>query len=199
MTNKHFTSIVLALGLAFSATVAGAAERVPLRADNAAVDVLFSPQDDISMYLADYISKAQRRVWLAGYAFTHSDLARAIVQAKERGLDVRVVLDGSEAGEKYSGATYFRNAGVAVWINERHAVVQNGRPSLMHHKFVICDEDRVGFGSANFTKAAMNGRRGGDALKSNAENFNLFVGVPGLVKQYATEFERLTAESSRAR
>jgi hypothetical protein len=51
MTNKHFTSIVLALGLAFSATVAGAAERVPLRADNAAVDVLFSPQDDISMYL----------------------------------------------------------------------------------------------------------------------------------------------------
>lgn len=188
MTNKHFTSIVLALGLAFSATVAGAAERVQLRADNAAVDVLFSPQDNISMYLVDFISKSQRRVWLAGYTFTHPGVARAIVQAKERGLDVRVVLDSSQAGGQYSGATFLRNAGVSVWINSRHAI--------MHHKLILCDEDRVGFGSANFTKAAMSGSKGGGG-KSNAENFNLFVGVPGLAKQYAAEFERLTAESIR--
>lgn len=188
MTKHHFTSIALCLAIGFTAPAAFSGERVLLRGDAAAVDVLFSSQDDIATYLVDFINKAQRRVWVAGYYFTQPDIARAIGQAKARGLDVRVVLDVSQAGiDKYSGATYLRNAGVSLMIDSRHAV--------MHHKFVICDEDRVGFGSANFTKAAM--KAGGDPAKSNAENFNLFVGVPALVKQYASEFERLAAESSK--
>jgi phosphatidylserine/phosphatidylglycerophosphate/cardiolipin synthase-like enzyme len=189
MTYRQFSAVALIVATVFACnTNAHAAERVALRGDAAAVDVYFAPQDDISLYLVDFISKAQRRVWLAGYTFTMPEIARAVSQAKARGLDVRVVLDASQSGEKYSGATYLRNAGVPVWINSRHAI--------MHHKFVVCDDDRVGFGSANFTKAAMAGRKA-DPARSNAENFNLFVGVPALAKQYADEFERLTAESTR--
>lgn len=188
MTNTHFTSFILGVAIATAAPYTLAAERVPLRGEASAVEVLYSSQDDIATYLVDYINKSQRRVWIAGYYFTHPDIAHAVGQAKARGLDVRVVLDSSQAdNDKYSGATYLRNAGVNVLINSRHAI--------MHHKFVICDEDRVGFGSANFTKAAM--KRGGNPAKSNAENFNLFFGVPALVKQYADEFERLAAESSK--
>lgn len=185
MTNGHFTAFGVAVAIALAAPAAVAAERVALRGEGAAVDVYFAPQDDISLYLADFISKAQRRVWLAGYTFTSPEIARVVAQAKARGLDVRVVLDSSQAGEKYSGATYLRNHKVPVWIDSRHGI--------MHHKFVVCDEDRVGFGSANFTKAGMHGRNG---TKSNAENFNLFVGVPALAKQYADEFERLAAGSA---
>jgi len=186
MTFKHLTALAAALAMAFGAMGAIAAERVNL--SGGAVDVYTAPQDDIAMYVVDFISKNQRRVWVAGYELTHPDIARAIAQAKARGLDVRVVLDANEASKGYSGATYLRNSGVPVWLDGSHAI--------MHHKFIVGDDERVGFGSANFTKAAMNGRKG-DPRKSNAENFNLFVGVPALNKQYAAEFERLVAESSR--
>lgn len=185
MTRKYFTALGVAVALVAGATPAFAGERVTLKG---AVDVYFAPQDDIGMYVSDFINKCQKRVWVAGYWFTHSEVARVIHQAKARGLDVRVVLDSSQQTEKYSSATYLRNANVRVWINSRHAV--------MHHKFVVCDDDRVGFGSANFTKAAMSGRKA-DPAKSNAENFNLFVGEPALTKLYADEFERLAAESTQ--
>ncbi len=61
----------------------------------------------------------------------------------------------------------------------------------MQHRFVICDDARIGFGSVDFTRAAVGGMS-----KNRAENFNLFVGVPGLVKKYATEFERLRAAAA---
>jgi phosphatidylserine/phosphatidylglycerophosphate/cardiolipin synthase-like enzyme len=188
MTKHHFTSIAVFLAIGLSTPATFASERVALRGEAAAVDVLFSSQDDIATYVVDFINKSQRRVWVAGYYFTQPDIARAIGQAKARGLDVRVILDSSQASaEKYSGATFLRNAGVPVLIHARQAI--------MHHKFLICDEERVGFGSANFTQAAM--KKGGDPRKTNAENFNLFVGVPGLVKQYSNEFERLAAEATK--
>lgn len=186
MTFKHLTALAAGLAMAFGAASVNAAERVNL--NGGAVDVYTAPQDDITMYVVDFISKNQRRVWVAAYVLTHPDIARAIAQAKARGLDVRVVLDAKEAGKGDSGATYLRNSGVPIWLH--------GSRAIMHHTFIVGDDERVGFGSASFTKAAMNGRKG-DPLKSNAENFNLFVGVPALNKQYAAEFERLVAESSR--
>ena len=187
MTKKNFTSIAFVLLGTFANPAAYAEANIPLRGEGA-VNVFFSPKDDISLYVVDFINKSQRRVWLAGYYFTNPDIANAVVQAKERGLDVKVILDSSQfKDDKYSGATYLRNKGVAVWKHSRNAA--------MHHKFIVCDEDRVGFGSANFTQAAMKSGRGPD--KSNAENFNLFVRVPGLTKEYANEFERLLGESTR--
>lgn len=185
MTNFYFSPIVLAVVLGWSGPAALAQERVSLK--EAAVDVLTSPKDDVGLYVVDFINKAQRRVWLAGYTFTMPEVANAVVQAKARGLDVRVVLDASQSTERYSGATFLRNGGVPVWIDRAHPI--------MHHKFVIVDEDRVGLGSANFTRAAMGNHR--EPSRSNAENFNLFVGAPQLARVYATAFEQLVAESSR--
>lgn len=188
MAKKHFAATALALATALSTGSAEtlAAERVALR--EGAVDIYFAPQDNISLYLVGFINKAQRRVWLAGYTLTMPAIIHAIAQAKARGLDVRVVLDHAQASEKSSGASFLRKAGVPVWINSRHLT--------MNQKFLVCDDDRVGFGSANFTKASMAWRKGEQTVR-HSENFNLFVGVPMLAKQYADEFERLTAESSR--
>ncbi|MGQ3054700.1 MAG: phospholipase D family nuclease [Roseateles sp.] len=185
MTRKNLTSIGLALAVAFASAHAPAAQRVPLT--GATVDVYFAPQDEIGPPVADLIRSAKRRVWVAGYYFTHAEVGKALREAKGRGIDVRVVLDSSQFRDaQYSGATYLLNAGVPVWMNDRHAV--------MHHKFIVVDDDRTAFGSANFTKAAMGGRKV-DPAKSNAENFNIFFGVPALTKQYADEFGRLAAES----
>ncbi|MCB9806571.1 hypothetical protein H6768_01485 [Candidatus Peribacteria bacterium] len=39
------------------------------------------------------INNAQNRVWISVYTFTLPDLRGALVRAKERGVDVRVILE----------------------------------------------------------------------------------------------------------
>ncbi|MDQ1829849.1 phospholipase D-like domain-containing protein [Massilia scottii] len=183
---------ILFLGFAIGCAVSSPvlAERAQLRGETAGVDVFFTSQDDISFYLADFINKAQHRVWVAANDFTLPDVAQAIIQAKVRGLDVRVLLDSSQTGpDKNNAAARFRAGGISPLIHSRNR--------SMNQNFVICDDDRVAFGSAGFTASAMQKPRPGTSSKKTADNFNLFVGVPALAKQYAAEFERLTSESAR--
>jgi len=177
--------IACALAWGPGATVpatAGTIVAVPPPPGRADVEVFFSPGGDTDRAIAGQIAAARQRVWLAGYYFTSATIARALAQAHARGVDVRVVLDSSQATQQYSSATYFHDHGVALWINARYPV--------MHHKFLIVDADTLGLGSMNFTRAG---------AQKNAENFNLFRRWPALVAPYAAEFERLAAESVRYR
>ncbi|MGI4776766.1 MAG: phospholipase D family protein [Janthinobacterium lividum] len=160
--------------------VAGVAVAMPPASARASTEVFFSPGGDTDRAIAGLIATARQRVWLAGYYFTSATIARALDLAHARGVDVRVVLDRSQATLKYSSATYFHNHGVPLWINARYPV--------MHHKFLIVDADTLGFGSMNFTRAG---------VQKNAENFNLFRHWPALVVPYAAEFGRLAQESVR--
>ncbi len=170
--HKH---LALALTAFFVQSISFAHETIPL--DKGSVEVYFSPRDGGGQPVVSLIDSAKSRVWLAGYSFTHKDIASAIVRAKQKGLDVRVVLDKSQRREKYTGATFLANNRVPLHIATKYPI--------MHHKFVVVD-NMIGFGSMNFTKA-------GD--EKNAENFNLFRGVPALTETYAKEFKRLEAEA----
>lgn len=185
---KPLRGTTLACALALLAVPAihahATATVVPLPAPpaGAEVQVFFSPDDGTDRAIAQAMGQARKRVWVAGYFFTSSVLAKALDQAHQRGIDVRVVLDRSQVSQRYSSATYFHNHGVPLWINARYPV--------MHHKFVVIDQDTVGFGSMNFTRAG---------AQQNAENFNLFRRWPQLVGTYATEFQRLQKESAKYR
>ncbi|WP_167090363.1 phospholipase D-like domain-containing protein [Massilia frigida] len=189
---KKFHRRIIGFGFAIGcvATSPALAERVQLSGESSGADVLFSTQDDIALYLVDFINKAQRRVWVSANEFTLPEVAQAIIQAKVRGLDVRVLLDASQTGpDKNNAAARFRAGGITPLVHSRNRG--------MHQNFVICDDDRVAFGSAGFTAAAMQKARPGTPSKKTADNFNLFVGVPALAKQYVAEFERLSLESAR--
>ena len=149
---------------------------------NAAVEVFFSPGANTDQAIAAAILAAKKRVWIVGYYFTSAPIAKALHQAHERDIDVRVVLDRSQATAKYSSATYFHNQGVPLKINSRYPI--------LHHKFIVIDGDMVGFGSMNFTKSG---------AQQNAENFNLFRRWPKLADTYAKEFQRLERESETYR
>lgn len=142
------------------------------------IETAFSPRQDPSSLAVKAIHNARKRVWLAGYSFTHAGIAKAIAEARRRGLDVRVVLDKSQQTERYSGATYLANAGVPVRINSLYPI--------MHHKLLLAD-DVVGLGSMNFTKSG---------AERNAENFNLVSVGPQFAAVYASEFARLEAEAT---
>lgn len=151
---------------------------MPTPSSGATTQVFFSPGARTDEAIAATIDRAVQRVWIAGYYFTSAPIAKALHEARERKVDVRVVLDRSQATQKYSSASYFYNQGVPIKINARYPV--------MHHKFLIIDLDTVGFGSMNFTRSGAN---------QNAENFNLFRRWPSLADAYASEFSRLERES----
>ena len=179
---KCLPGLALLLTAALTAPVHAAGHPVPLPSSGASAEVFFSPGADTDRAIAHAVDAARRRVWIAGYFFTSSTIAKAVAQAHARGLDVRVLLDSSQATHQYSSATYFHHQGVPLWIDARYPV--------MHHKFVLVDADTVGFGSMNFTRAG---------AQQNAENFNLFRRWPQLAATYAQEFERLQQESERYR
>ena len=87
---------------------------------------------------------------MQGYSFTSTPIAKALVEAKRRGVDVRAILDKSQRTERYSGATFLKRAGIPTVIDEQ--------PAIAHNKVFVFDQQAVLTGSFNFTKAAQSGK-----------------------------------------
>lgn len=113
------------------------------------------------------INQARSSVLVQAYSFTNKSIAQAVAQAHARGLDVRVILDKSQRTEKYTAATYLRNHGVRVWIDQK--------PAIAHNKVMIIDQQHVFTGSYNFSSSAE---------IRNTENGILISRDPNITKRY---------------
>ncbi len=93
------------------------------------------------------LRSAQKTISVAMFTFTHARLAEELALAKERGVDVQVALDHYTAeGSSRKVAQFLRSRGVPVLVSQG---VQ-----LLHHKWVLIDEDTLIAGSANWTQSA---------------------------------------------
>lgn len=112
------------------------------------VEVSFVPEDTESLQrLLSLINTAKKSVKIAMFTWTRRDLAEAVIQAKDRGLDVEVVLDNQQS--KGDSGKIFR------MLKENGVNVRLSRgPGLLHHKFLYIDGDLLVNGSANWTSAA---------------------------------------------
>ncbi len=96
------------------------------------------------------IKSAKTHIYFAIYTFTLQNIAEALVEAKERGVDVRGIVDSGQARDSY-GAPIIKtllDGGVSV-VTEKHAT-GNG---IMHIKLLVT-EQAYAFGSYNWTKSA---------------------------------------------
>jgi phosphatidylserine/phosphatidylglycerophosphate/cardiolipin synthase-like enzyme len=114
---------------------------------------------------------------VAAYSFTSKPLAQALVDDEKRGIDVKVVVDKSNATARYTAATFLANQGVPVRIDYKYAI--------MHNKFIEVDGETVEEGSFNYTTAAE---------ERNAENV-VVLHEPALAQHYEREWNRLWDES----
>lgn len=147
---------------------------------DAPAQVYFSPDGGAQAALVGAIGQARKTILVQAYSFTSAPIAGALKAARDRGLDVRVILDRSQRSERYTGLTYLVHAGVPVWVDAAHAIA--------HNKVMVFDGRVVATGSFNFTKAA-EGR--------NAENL-LLVESPALAELYARNWREHLAHSERA-
>jgi phosphatidylserine/phosphatidylglycerophosphate/cardiolipin synthase-like enzyme len=147
--------------------------------DEPAWQVFFSPNHGATKAVVDALAAARSTVLVQAYSFTSAPIAKALVEAHARGVDVQVILDRKETGSKYSSADFVAHARIATFIDGAHAIA--------HNKVMVIDGETVITGSFNFTTAAE---------QRNAENL-LVIHDRALAAQYAANWQAHAAHSAR--
>jgi len=137
----------------------------------AEIQVYFSPQGGCTEAVVANLDKATNTVLVQAYSFTSAPIAKALVDAKKRGVKVQVILDKSQRTERYSSADFVQRAGIPTFIDAKHAIA--------HNKIMVIDGKTILTGSFNFTKAAE---------EKNAENL-LVIQDAALAAKYTANWQ----------
>lgn len=135
------------------------------------IEVAFSPNNGATDTVIRAISEAKQIILVSAYSFTSKDIAKALLDAKKRGVEVKIILDKSQVSQQYSSSTFFANQGFDLKIDVKHAIY--------HDKVMLIDHITLITGSFNFTKAAQ---------EKNAENVLVMRDNPALVKLYEQDW-----------
>ncbi|MGP1952968.1 MAG: phospholipase D family protein [Arsenophonus sp. ET-KM2-MAG3] len=142
------------------------------------IEIGFSPGKKAKQIILSAIEEAKKSIDIAAYSFTNKSIALALVDARNRGINVRVVADKKSNSKKYTAVTYLANHHISVRLNDKYAI--------MHNKFMIIDNHSIETGSFNYTK---------NAEKRNAENVIYIKNRPDIAEKYIREFNRLWSEA----
>jgi len=129
------------------------------------------------------LGNATSSIRVAMYSFTLQPFKNALIDAKGRGVDVRVLAD--KDGLYYSGAPScpavdLYNAGIPI-----KGYLPSDPRDLLHDKFMLIDDYILVTGSANFTTAA---------VQFNHENSIILKAVgdtPRFISSYRDQFESM--------
>ncbi len=143
----------------------------PTVATTPTIDVYFSPKGGCTEAVVKELGTAKKTVLVQAYSFTSAPIAKALVDAHKRGVDIRVILDKSQRTAKYSSADFVAHAGIPTFIDAKH--------SIAHNKIIVIDGATVLTGSFNFTKAAE---------EKNAENL-LVIRDKAVAEKYTANWQ----------
>lgn len=131
----------------------------------------FSPRSGCTEAIVKQIESAKTEILVQAYSFTSAPIAAALVKSHKKGVKVEAILDKSQKRERYTSATFLKNAGIPTYIDDKHAIA--------HNKIIIIDKEIVITGSFNFTKAAE---------ERNAENL-IIIKSPELAREYLKNWQ----------
>jgi phosphatidylserine/phosphatidylglycerophosphate/cardiolipin synthase-like enzyme len=114
-------------------------------ASGANVEVLYAPHDAPLDRLVTLYQQAKRYIYVSVYGLTYPRAVEALVAAKKRGLDVRMLTDQERTQEvkQHTALQTLRLAGIPVRVNQHEG--------LMHLKQVVMDDEINVSGSMNHT------------------------------------------------
>lgn len=119
-------------------------------------EVFFSPDDHPTDKLLSLIQQANTKIYAAVYMITDKNIADALINAKKRGVDVKVIVDASSVDSSFGKGILLKKNNIDVFVYrsgvKKTATKMRFNP-IMHHKFALID-NRLWTGSFNWTKAA---------------------------------------------
>lgn len=142
------------------------------------IEVGFSPGNAEQLVIKG-IDSASKSIFVAAYSFTSTSVVRALISAKNRGVNVYVVADYETNAKDQSGAARSAlnnlvNAGIDTRTISAYA--------MQHSKYMVIDGLHVETGSFNFSKAA---------ASKNSENVVMMWNEPLVAVSFQANFRSL--------
>ena len=126
--------------------------------DDKNIQIYFSPNKYIiNTVILPEIEKAQDYIYLSMFLITDNKIVKNLIDAHNRGVKIKMIIDAYHALQPYSKHQQLRQAGIKIKV-ENWA-------GKMHAKTVIIDDKTIISGSANWTYSA---------FKYNDENLLIF-------------------------
>src|SRR5208283_527354 len=147
------------------------------------MEIKFARSESVADVIMSVMREASSSIDAALYRFNHPGLAQALEEAVQRGVRVRLLVDGNKYKESRTTQELLSGATIPF----RLAFGRQGRGSKMHHKFVIVDQQTVLTGSYNWTP---------ESEDENQENLVILRDAYS-VDAYTQEFEALWAGAAR--
>ncbi len=142
------------------------------------ITTCFTPGGNCAQMIINEINNENSSILVQAYQLTSADIAKALVNAKRRGVMVKIILDKTQYTQKrYSSATFFDHAGIPIWIDNK--------PAIAHNKIIILGNTTVITGSYNYSK---------NAEYRNAENLLIIKSKP-LAAIYTQNFQKRLSAS----
>jgi len=141
------------------------------------VGVYFSPNGGCESAVLTWISKANSSIHVLIYSFTLDSIGNALVEAHQRGIEVKAVFEKSQISQ-YSEYNRLRNAGISVR--------NDTNPDLMHDKVMIVDSNIVLTGSFNWSA---------NAQENNNENLIVISSRP-VANAFEINFQKIWTQGT---
>jgi type IV secretory pathway VirB3-like protein/HKD family nuclease len=148
------------------------------------LEVAFSPNEGSEELVTKVLQSARNEIRVLAYSFTSPAVVSALLNAKRKGVDIKVVVDSKNnitqdsSGKARAALSALANAGIDVRTIDTY--------SIHHDKVLIVDRETVELGSFNYSSAA--------ALR-NSENVLVNWHNPQLAATYLKHFQRNYAQS----
>ena len=137
------------------------------------VQYCLSPDGDCVKVILFWIARANASIHILIFDFSLDSIRDALIKAKNRGIDVRIVMEQDTISNTGSEYRNLKQAGIDVRLDANSA--------LMHDKTAVIDNHIIITGSYNWTASA-----------NNRNNDNLVViDSQAWAEAYEAEFQRI--------
>lgn len=145
----------------------------------AKTEVFFSTEGETKEAVINFIDSAEASLDIAAFIFTSGDIAKSLLNAKKRGVKIRIILDYKQKQNRDPVLLFIKEEGFNLKF------VKGDIGGFMHHTFAIRDNNAVITGSYNWTD---------HSSKYNYENVVL-VDETTVVGRYMEEFSSILKNS----
>lgn len=172
------TGLLSAVSNSVSHFFALANTRSPQPTGTCVAEAGFSPEGTGAALVLKTIASAKRTIRVSAYVFTSREVARALAQAKARGVDVAVAVDAREnlsspaRGASAVALSMLLRVGIPVRTIDAFAI--------HHDKTVTVDGETVQTGSFNFSAAA---------ARKNSEDVLVLWNCPAIAQAYTAHWQ----------
>lgn len=111
------------------------------------LNIFFCPNTECENTVLENIKNAKSEIYCMLYSFTKDDFAEELLNAKEKDINIKIILENQQVTE-YSSYQKLKANDISI--------ILDNNPFLMHHKFCIFDNEIILTGSMNFSNNGIN-------------------------------------------